>query len=313
MIMEEDLIEQIKKALGVSGNYTDVQLLESLRKARNNSHPDGFHDTEIKREKEEKFKTLSGLYESFQKYIEKRKAEMLPAKYEEEELSFDLIQKISEISSLQDENRELIRTNKEIQSELTLCRSELEKIKNNKHIQNVNDISISLKNIYKVKKELSFTVVSLLILVFTQLKMIKSELVALFGIGNDLITIILWICFIFSLLIVIYKSILKYRINYNLKKLTNPKYLNNINLRKKEGYYYRDIELYFTESDLYDYIRSQINKLDSFFFKWEMEIIYRELINYIISYLDQKQIIKKAIPQDLDIYFELNKRSREFE
>jgi hypothetical protein len=312
MIMEEDLIEQIKEALGVSGNYTDVQLLESLRKARNNSHPDGFHDTEIKRKKEEKFKTLSGLYESFQKYIEKRKAEMLPAKYEEEELSFDLIQKISEISSLQDENRELIRTNKEIQSELTLCRKQLEQAKKEENIQKRNDISISLKSIYKVKKELSFTIVSLLILVFTQLKTIKLELITLFGIGNHLITIILWILFIMSLLGVIYKSVLKYRINYNLKKLTNPHYLHSINLKEIKCYY-RDKELYFTESDLYNYIKSQIGKLDSFFFKWEKEIIYRELINFIISFLDQKQIIKRAIPQDLDIYFELNKRSREFE
>lgn len=311
MIMEEDLIEQIKKALGVSGNYTDVQLLESLRKARNNSHPDGFHDTEIKREKEEKFKTLSGLYESFQKYIEKRKAEMLPAKYEEEELSFDLIQKISEISSLQDENRELIRTNKEIQSELTLCRKQLEQAKKEENIQKRNDISISLKSIYKVKKELSFTIVSLLILVFTQLKTIKLELISLFGTGNHLITIILWILFIISLLGVIYKSVLKYRINYNLKKLTNPHYLHRINLKEIECYY-RDKELYFTESDLYNYIKSQIGKLDSFLFKWEKEIIYRELINFIILFLDQKQIIKRAIPQDLDIYFELNKRSREF-
>lgn len=311
MIMEEDLIEQIKEALGVSGNYTDVQLLESLRKARNNSHPDGFHDTEIKREKEEKFKTLSGLYESFQKYIEKRKAEMLPAKYEEEELSFDLIQKISEISSLQDENRELIRTNKEIQSELTLCRKQLEQAKKEENIQKRNDISISLKSIYKVKKELSFTIVSLLILVFTQLKTIKLELITLFGTGNHLITIILWILFIISLLGVIYKSVLKYRINYNLKKLTNPHYLHRINLKEIECYY-RDKELYFTESDLYNYIKSQIGKLDSFLFKWEKEIIYRELINFIILFLDQKQIIKRAIPQDLDIYFELNKRSREF-
>lgn len=311
MIMEEDLIEQIKEALGVSGNYTDVQLLESLRKARNNSHPDGFHDTEIKREKEEKFKTLNGLYESFQKYIEKRKAEMLPAKYEEEELSFDLIQKISEISSLQDENRELIRTNKEIQSELTLCRKQLEQAKKEENIQKRNDISISLKSIYKVKKELSFTIVSLLILVFTQLKTIKLELISLFGTGNHLITIILWILFIISLLGVIYKSVLKYRINYNLKKLTNPHYLHRINLKEIECYY-RDKELYFTESDLYNYIKSQIGKLDSFLFKWEKEIIYRELINFIILFLDQKQIIKRAIPQDLDIYFELNKRSREF-
>lgn len=286
MIMEEDLIEQIKEALGVSGNYTDVQLLESLRKARNNSHPDGFHDTEIKRKKEEKFKTLSGLYESFQK--------------------------ISEISSLQDENRELIRTNKEIQSELTLCRKQLEQAKKEENIQKRNDISISLKSIYKVKKELSFTIVSLLILVFTQLKTIKLELITLFGIGNHLITITLWILFIMSLLGVIYKSVLKYRINYNLKKLTNPHYLHSINLKEIKCYY-RDKELYFTESDLYNYIKSQIGKLDSFFFKWEKEIIYRELINFIISFLDQKQIIKRAIPQDLDIYFELNKRSREFE
>ncbi len=72
MIMEEDLIENIKEALGVSGSYTDVQLLESLRKARNNSHPDNFHDIETQRKKEEEFKTLSVLYESFRKYIEKR-------------------------------------------------------------------------------------------------------------------------------------------------------------------------------------------------------------------------------------------------
>ena len=82
-------------------------------------------------------------------------------------------------------------------------------------------------------------------------------------------------------------------------------------MKEKESYL-RDKELYFTESDLYNYIESQINKLDSLLFKWEKEMIYRELINCIISYLDQKQIIKRAIPQGLDIYFELNKKSREF-
>lgn len=310
--MEEDLIEKIKKALGVSGNYTDVRLLESLRKARNNSHPDNFHAADIKREKEEKFKTLSGLYESLQKYIEKRKAEMLPARYEEEKLSFDLIQKISEISSLQDEKRELIRTNEEIQTELTFCRKQIEQAKKEENAQTKNDINVSLKSIYKVKKEISFTVVSLLILILTQLQTIKSELIILFGGDNNLIKSILWVCFITSLLGVIYKSILKYRIRYNLKKLTNPGHLKNVNLKEKESYC-RNKELYFTESDLYDYIKSQIYKLDSLLFKWEKELIYREFINYIILDLDQKQIINRAIPQGLDIYFELNKKSMGFQ
>ncbi|MEG2332831.1 MAG: hypothetical protein RSB62_11105, partial [Bacteroides sp.] len=209
--MSEDLIKKIKETLGVSGNITDAQLLEKLRKARSNSHPDNFHMADIQSVKEEEFKTLNGLYESFQKYIEKKKAEMLPARYEEEELSFDLIQKISEISSLQDEKRELIKTNKEIQSELTLCRKQLEQAKKEENTQTKNDINISLKNIYKAKKEISFTVASLLILILTQLQTIKSELITLFGIDNFLITNALWVCFIISLLGVIYKSILKYR------------------------------------------------------------------------------------------------------
>lgn len=308
--MEDSLIEEIKNEIGLSGNYTDVQLLEELRKARSNSHPDNFKDSEIKIEKEKKFKYLNELYQSFQKYIEKKKAEMFPAKYEEEKQSFDLMQKISEISSLQDERRELLRQNEDLQKELSSCKDELKRIKDDKTTQNAKDISISLRNIYKVNKEMSFTIASLLILVLTQLKRIKSELVELFGFGNDLITVVLWICFVISLLIVIYKLVLKYRINYNLKKLTNPEYLKCISLKEKDRYIYLGKELYFTESDLYDYIKSQIYKFDLFLFKVEREIIYRELINYIVSYLDQKQIIRKAVPQGMDIYFELNRIPR---
>lgn len=308
--MEDSLIEEIKNEIGLSGIYTDVQLLEELRKARSNSHPDNFKDPEIKIEKEKKFKCLNELYQSFQKYIEKKKAEMFPAKYEEEKQSFDLMQKISEISSLQDEKRELLRQNEDLQKELASCKDELKRIKDDKTTQNAKDISISLRNIYKVNKEMSFTIASLLILVFTQLKRIKLELVELFGFGNDLITVVLWICFVISLLIVIYKLVLKYRINYNLKKLTNPEYLKCISLKKKDRYIYLEEEFYFTESDLYDYIKSQIYKSDLFLFKIEKEIIYRELINYIVSYLDQKQIIRKAVPQGMDICFELNRMPR---
>jgi len=303
--MEKNIIEEIKNILGLVGEYTDVELFEALGKARKISHPDSYQDPIIKKEKEELLKQLNELYSLLKKHIERKKADMLPAKLEEEKTSFDLIQKMSEISSLQDEKRELEQKNKELSKEVALFKQEAEKKKQNENIQNEKEIGVSIKNMYTTTSGTTVSIISFITLLLTQLKIIRSGLNDLFGDGTTVLNAIIWIVFILSLLNVLYKLALKHRINYNMKKLTNPECLQNLKLNEKFNYpngkYY-----YFTELNVYNYIKLQITHFDNLLFMINKEIIHRELISYIILHLNKKGIIKRAIPQGLEMKFEVN-------
>nr|DAI70900.1 MAG TPA: hypothetical protein [Caudoviricetes sp.] len=303
--MEDELIERIKSALGLVGEFTDLQLMEKLAKARINSHPDKYQDPKIKEEKEEISKELNGLYDSFKKYLEKKRAKLFPTKIEENEITFELIQKVCEITSLQDEKRELEQRNKELLVEVTIFKQEAEKKKQNENIQNEKEIGVSIKNMYTTTSGTTVSIISFITLLLTQLKIIRSGLNDLFGDGTTVLNAIIWIVFILSLLNVLYKLALKHRINYNMKKLTNPECLQNLKLNEKFNYpngkYY-----YFTELNVYNYIKLQITHFDNLLFMINKEIIHRELISYIILHLNKKGIIKRAIPQGLEMKFEVN-------
>ena len=303
--MEDELIERIKSALGLVGEFTDLQLMEKLAKARIKSHPDKYQDPKIKEEKEEISKELNGLYDSFKKYLEKKRAKLFPTKIEENEITFELIQKVCEITSLQDEKRELEQRNKELLVEVTIFKQEAEKKKQNENIQNEKEIGVSIKNMYTTTSGTTVSIISFITLLLTQLKIIRSGLNDLFGDGTTVLNAIIWIVFILSLLNVLYKLALKHRINYNMKKLTNPECLQNLKLNEKFNYpngkYY-----YFTELNVYNYIKLQITHFDNLLFMINKEIIHRELISYIILHLNKKGIIKRAIPQGLEMKFEVN-------
>lgn len=291
--MEDELIERIKSALGLVGEFTDLQLMEKLAKARINSHPDKYQDPKIKEEKEEISKELNGLYDSFKKYLEKKRAKLFPTKIEENEITFELIQKVCEITSLQDEKRELEQRNKELLVEVTIFKQEAEKKKQNENIQNEKEIGVSIKNMYTTTSGTTVSIISFITLLLTQLKIIRSGLNDLFGDGTTVLNAIIWIVFILSLLNVLYKLALKHRINYNMKKLTNPECLQNLKLNEifnyPNGKYY-----YFTELNVYNYIKLQITHFDNLLFMINKEIIHRELISYIILHLNKKRNYKKS-------------------
>lgn len=307
-----NIIEDIKNILGLTGEHTDVELFDALGKARSISHPDSFQDPIIKKEKEELFKKLNELYSLLKKHIERKKADMIPAKFEEEKVSYDLIKKMSEISSLQDEKRELEQRNKELSVEVSILKQEAEKKKHNENIQSEKEISVTIKKIYTTTSGTTVSIFSFIILLSTQLKIIRSGLNDLFGDGTTVLNAIIWIIFILSLLNVLYKLALKHRINYNMKKLTNPKCLQNLELKEKYNHFNGNYNhfngkcYYFTELNVYDYIKLQITHFDNLLFMINKEIIHRELINYIILHLNKKGIIKRAIPQGLEMVFEVN-------
>jgi len=308
--MDDELIEKIKNKLGLFEDISDVELLKRLSEARSQSHPDLFSDPVIKVEKEEEFKKYNNFYSSLEKYLEEKRATMLPSKMDQSKKeSFELMQKIVEVDKLKDEIKELSRKNLDINEKNEINEKEIENLKKENYSQKEKENNNSIKDIYKIKKVTPITsILSLLFLFLTQIGYIKDKLNLVFGIEHHLIiTVICIILLVGTTLNILFKLLVRDRMKCNMHKLTNANMLEkNLKFRSSNterrylNYYY------FDEVSLHEYIRTCVSKADSYIFYFQKDAIYEEFMNYVILYLDRKNIIKSQCPIGLIIQFKIS-------
>lgn len=289
--MNENIIDQVKEALGINSDYSYIKLLEKLSKKRAECHPDRFKDFEEKQAKEEEFKTLNNLLIQLKKYLEQnnRNLPTVPGFEENQDYSLQLIQAISKISDLNDEIYSLNKKIEEKESEIKYLTNKINSLEEKKYEEESDNIKLSLQEIYKSSIQGKITSgLSLLILIITQINSVKKILINIFDNQTFIMAFILCI-FIVSLLNIIYKSLLKYRISYNQNKLINPNNLNDLTIHETNKW-----NLYFTENDIEEYIKNKMTKFDKILFWGNKEIIYKQLTNFIVLYLNQKRVIKSV-------------------
>ena len=301
--MDKNIIDQVKETLGLNGDYSYIYLLETLSKKRAECHPDKFHQIEQKQAKEEEFKHLNNLLIQLKKYLEQNNNQ-LPAVsgYEEtDNYSLQLIKAIGNISDLNDKICSLERDTELKDYEIKSLTAKINDLEDKKYEEESANIKSSLQEIYKSSIQSKITPgISFLVLVFTQMKSVKNSLVDIFG-NQTFITIIVLCIFIVSLLNIIHKSLLKYRISYLQNKLTNVCNLNDLSL-----HYRNSIKLCFTENDIVEYIKKKMTLLDEIIFWGNDETVYRQLTNFVILHLNQKQVIKSVRIEKLIHVFEIN-------
>lgn len=56
-------------------------------------------------------------------------------------------------------------------------------------------------------------------------------------------------------------------------------------------HYINSNKLCFTENDIIEYIKKKMTQLDKIIFLGNDEIVYRQLTNFVILHLNQKQVI----------------------
>lgn len=304
--MDENIIDKVKETLGVNGEYSYIKLLEMLSKKRAECHPDKFSDFEQKQAKEEEFKTLNNLLIQLKRYLEQNNNNLpVVSNYDENgNYMLELIKAIGNISDLNDEIYSLKMANELKDQKIEHLTDTIKKLEEKKYEEENRNIISSLQEIYNASiKSRIAPGISFLILIATQIRYVKGLLTDVFG--NQFFIVVLVLCiFIISLLYVIYKSILKYRISYNQNKLINP-----YNLNKLELHYLNKWHLYFTEIDIEKYIINNINKLDRMIFCGNQEIIYRQLTNFIVLHLNQKKVIESVKAEKLFHIFKINNTS----
>lgn len=272
--MNENIIEQVKEILGLNGDYSYIYLLETLSKKRAECHPDKFHQIEQKQAKEEEFKYLNSLLIQLKKYLEQNnnKLPVVSGHEENENYSLQLIKAIGNISDLNDKICSLERDTEWKDYEIKNLTAKINDLEDKKYEEESANIKFSLQEIYKSSIQSKITPgISFLALVITQMKSVKNSLVDIFG-NQTFITIIILCIFIVSLLNIIYKSLLKYRISYLQNKLTNVCNLNDLPL-----HYINSNKLCFTENDIAEYIKKKMTLLDEIIFWGNDEIVYRQL------------------------------------
>lgn len=301
--MNKNIIERVKEILGLNGDYSYIYLLETLSKKRAECHPDKFHQIEQKQAKEEEFKYLNSLLIQLKKYLEQNnnKLPVVSGHEENENYSLQLIKAIGNISDLNDKICSLERDTEWKDYEIKKLTAKINDLEDKKYEEESANIKFSLQEIYKSSIQSKITPgISFLALVITQMKSVKNSLVDIFG-NQTFITIIILCIFIVSLLNIIYKSLLKYRIFYLQNKLTNVCNLNDLPL-----HYINSNKLCFTENDIVEYSLEKMTLLDEIIFWGNDEIVYRQLTNFVILHLNKKQVIKSVRIEKLIHIFEIN-------
>lgn len=304
--MDKNIIDQVKEILGLNGDYSYIYLLETLSKKRAECHPDKFHQIEQKQAKEEEFKYLNSLLIQLKKYLEQNNNNLpVVSGYEEKEnYSLQLIKAIGNISDLNDKICSLERDTEWKDYEIKKLTAKINDLEDKKYEEESANIKSSLQEIYKSSIQSKIAPgISFLVLIITQMKSVKDILVDIFG-NQSFITIIVLCIFIVSLLNIIHKSLLKYRISYLQNKLTNVCNLNDLPL-----HYINSNKLCFTENDIVEYIKKKMTQLDKIIFLGNDEIVYRQLANFVILHLNQKQVIKSVRIEKLIHIFEINHSS----
>ena len=313
--MEEALvisiIQKVKEALQIKDEVEVVELYKKLSKARAKSHPDNFTDPEAKEGAEEQFKHLNELSSEMKAYLEMQRLKSIPALYDEEDKSYQLVTTISECNDKDDEIAEIREVNKHLQQKLEISKREIETLQDqlNESIEAQRKIDEKeLKKIYETKRTYNFIGWSAFVALFIiQIPQVKDA-IKLLGLADSLGTYLLWVIVILFLLYHL-RQWLIYKRSTNVENLllTSSKLESLLNIEVYQRRYSKYEECYFMENDIYAIVKSQFS-----LFLWKLlwfgdiNTLTKAIGNKLIAELIKKKVITIGPTEGLDRMFIIN-------
>jgi hypothetical protein len=305
--LELNIIDRIKAILKIDNN-SPLELLQLLRKHRNNLHPDKFTDETAKNEAKEKFVVYSRLIDELDSYIQREKLNKSP-------IELALYEPLYDNSSLQSQLENIIHENEKLKDEIEMYKDKLKNMENDLIQKAANDLDKEkneLIKLYKLKKMRIFSVSLFLILtgiipVLTKIDSI-AEIIRRYA-PFTVIQINSFTFFIFVFIIVL--SIINwfqyYLLKIKLSEIQSPIFINKFINSLEEN-------KYFTENDVYVFIYGK-----SVFFKKCLHFIgiryyiaetTIQLKDVFIHNLLNKQLIEISYAENLDRKFKIKDKPK---
>lgn len=306
--MEDNIIDEVKRVLGITDSNSAVQLCERLRQKLKEVHPDLFHDEEVKKEKEEEFKQYNELYQRLNKYIKDLKTTDVALWSQEDNTLFTYIR---ELDSLQNE-LELVKKDKQSlenqikdkQAEVDRLNQQLDEIQSAQKTANREN----LNEIYKPRTVTNIIGITAMVASIAVTIPELSNITTSIGLSSSFSRIIMGIFAIAWLLSWLRK--------YFMEKILNsiesfflycPDIESFLNIKEPT---YSWLEIQFSEKDIAVFVRKQLKKwyrIVVVLFDYEKTV--QILTEQIILELERKKLISNTSPIGFTRVFQLNKKS----
>src|ERR1035437_3544506 len=255
------VIQKVKNALDITDDFDALTLYDLLYDARNNSHPDKYSE-ETKDEAEEKFKKLNQLLNELKIYIDQERLNKKPSEITLYQDRYNLIQIKKHSIDLEEANE---KQKKEIDS-LKLKINDNIDSKEEVNLNNLKEAQSDLEKLYIPKKSkfilISLNVVFIIFLnIATKINSLKEKLIDIFPFESKYLNFILFGILIIITINFVINRIKLHKVKRISEELISPRIIKEFYTRyKKEGpiNYYKSI--YFTESDVTEFIGHQYSK-----------------------------------------------------
>lgn len=302
--MDNSIIEEVKKALCINTDESDVRLCQLLKLKIKQTHPDNQNNNDSGCESEDECKKLTELYTRLKKYIEeKTMSTALSVPKESEMVLFqymnDIDVKEETIKTLMQEKLELQEKVKSLESQLKEAKDDLSNLRDNRAQESKKDLS----KLYRPRKTYNVIgIAAFVTMLSTSVPQLKKLMVD-WGLSSTTF-------FIVSIIIVSIWGILWLR-KYIVNGITDSiiyEVLNDSNLEEKldvkSSFGYPVCQYCFSRDSLSSYIRKLINKgIRCIFTTCGREKLINTLTDHIVLELFRKSIIKDQYTNKFKEFF----------
>lgn len=302
--MDNNIIEEVKKALCINTDESDVRLCQLLKLKIKQTHPDNQNNNDSGCESENECKKLTELYTRLKKYIEeKTMSTALSVPKESEMVLFqymnDIDVKEETIKTLMQEKLELQEKVKSLESQLKEAKDDLSNLLDNRAQESKKDLS----KIYRPRKYYNVIGIAAFIAMLStsvpQLKKIMAD----WGLSSTTF-------FIVSIILVFVWGILWLR-KYIVNGITDSiiyEVLNDSDLEEKlevkSSFGYPVCQYRFSRDSLSSYIRKLLNKgFRRLLTAFGREKLINTLTDHIVFEFYGKGIIKDQYTKKFTEFF----------
>lgn len=302
--MDNNIIEEVKKALCINTDESDVRLCQLLKLKIKQTHPDNQNNNDSGCESENECKKLTELYTRLKKYIEeKTMSTALSVPKESEMVLFqymnDIDVKEETIKTLMQEKLELQEKVNSLESQLKEAKDDLSNLRDNRAQESKKDLS----KIYRPRKYYNVIGIAAFIAMLStsvpQLKKIMAD----WGLSSTTF-------FIVSIILVFVWGILWLR-KYIVNGITDSiiyEVLNDSDLEEKlevkSSFGYPVCQYRFSRDSLSSYIRKLLNKgFRRLLTAFGREKLINTLTDHIVFEFYGKGIIKDQYTKKFTEFF----------
>jgi hypothetical protein len=300
--LEKNIIDRVKEILKVDNN-SPLELLQLLRKYRNNLHPDHFTDETAKKEAELKFVEYTNLVKELDSFIQREKINKSPMELALYEPLYDNSSLQSQLDCVTEENEKLKDENEAYKNKIR----ELEEELMQKEAENLYKEQEKLIKFYRPRKLHVFSASLLIMLtgiipLLTKVESISQKIVEYAPFSISLINNITFCLFIFIIMLSLINWFQYYLIKIKINEIKTPVFINKFleSLEENDS---------FTENHVYTFIYGKIFFIKRYLhfigIKYYIAETILQLKDVFIHNLFDKQLIEISYADNLDRRFKI--------